>query len=487
MTGRPVALLVVAAAFAIAGCARSTAIEVHRATADPPCLVPVRDRDTLVGVALSGGGSRAALFAAGGLEALAGVRTPGGTSVLEEVAYVSSVSGGSLAASYYALNKPPRHVPALAPEGGVSPAYRAFFDRARGALAQDFEGALVRRHLSRLRWLNSSLAARSLFEVLHRDLLGETTMADLARREADGDGPGLIVNTTLYNNGRRLALTALPPAALRYDFFQDLHDSLRARGVPIEPTPLIAQRWEALLPLTPLDLHIDPCRVRLAGAVSASASFPPLIGPITLHVGGEDIYWHAGDGGLYENQGLESLLFLFLKQMQEGRARRALVITFDSSFPFSVGDRRLSQRARPFSLFTFDFSRVPSIMEERATTYQALFLRSLQLEGVIPDRRRLNVVFLRHTSARWRDDLADLPPVCRQEAPALTSAAAVVERIAEIPTRLRVPSACDRELLATAAHKLVAEHEPEIRAFLEGSGQFARGGETPPRPGPTGW
>jgi hypothetical protein len=108
----------------------------------------------------------------------------------------------------------------------------------------------------------------------------------------------------------------------------------------------------------------------VAGWVTASASFPPLVGPITLRVGDEPTYWHAGDGGLYENQGVESLLFLFLKQMQDRKIRRALLIAFDSSFPFSVGDRRLSRRAQPFSLRTFDFSRVPSIMEERATTYQ---------------------------------------------------------------------------------------------------------------------
>jgi len=42
----------------------------------------------------------------------------------------------------------------------------------------------------------------------------------------------------------------------------------------------------------------------------------------------------------------------------------------------------------------------------------------------------------------------------------------VRERIAEIPTRLGLPSACDRELLRAAAVKLVAEHRDEIVAFL---------------------
>jgi hypothetical protein len=43
---------------------------------------------------------------------------------------------------------------------------------------------------------------------------------------------------------------------------------------------------------------------------------------------------------------------------------------------------------------------------------------------------------------------------------------AVRERIAEIPTRLGPPSECDRQLLASAAAKLVAEHRGEIVEFL---------------------
>jgi hypothetical protein len=91
---------------------------------------------------------------------------------------------------------------------------------------------------------------------------------------------------------------------------------------------------------------------------------------MTLRVGDEEAYWQAGDGGLYENSGVESLSLLFLTQLQAKRIKRALIISFDSSFPFSVGERRLFRRSLPFSLLTFDFSRIPSIMEERATTYQ---------------------------------------------------------------------------------------------------------------------
>ncbi|MHC4608327.1 MAG: hypothetical protein ACYTAF_15560, partial [Planctomycetota bacterium] len=56
--------------------------------------------EDLVGVGVSGGGSRAAVFAAAGLEAL------WEHGVIENVTHLSSVSGGSIAASYFVANRP---------------------------------------------------------------------------------------------------------------------------------------------------------------------------------------------------------------------------------------------------------------------------------------------------------------------------------------------------------------------------------------------
>jgi predicted acylesterase/phospholipase RssA len=445
---------------------RARYIPVKRADAVASCQTAVPNRDVLLGVALSGGGSRAALFGAAGLEALARIQMPSGASLIDQISHLSSVSGGSIAAAYYAIKKPGREVKVLNADGTLSEAYRAFFERYRADLSQNFQASLIWRQLLSLRWVNSSLAARTLADIFAKRLYGAARMQDISAREKAGDSPGLIVNTTLYNNGRRLAVTTLPGEAFNYDFFEDLERSLQQRGRVMEPAANIRQRWELLRPMTPSEIHMDPCSLLLSGAVTASASFPPLIGPITLRIGEEDTYWHVGDGGLYENSGVESLLFLYLKQLQEKRAKRALVIAFDSSFPFSVGGRRLGLRSLPFSLLTFDFSRVPCIMEERVTTYQALFFRTLQLEGVFPDSKTITVVMLRHTDAKWSADLSDLPPVCRAEPEPPRTPEAVRERIAEIPTRLGPPSESDRQLLTTAAAKLVAEHRGEIVEFL---------------------
>ena len=103
--------VVVLGALVLMGCASAIAIRVPPAGPDTGCVTPDPDRDVLVGVALSGGGSRAALFWAAGLEALGRLPAPGGGSVLEQIAYLSSVSGGSVAATAYASQKPPRETP----------------------------------------------------------------------------------------------------------------------------------------------------------------------------------------------------------------------------------------------------------------------------------------------------------------------------------------------------------------------------------------
>src|SRR4029450_1983843 len=93
--------------------------------------VPEASPDWVAGLALSGGGSRAATFAAAVLEALARipVRDAGGQrSVLERVQDISSVSRGSRANGYFAARKPGRSEPILGSQGISPPDERVFND-----------------------------------------------------------------------------------------------------------------------------------------------------------------------------------------------------------------------------------------------------------------------------------------------------------------------------------------------------------------------
>src|SRR6185295_14660927 len=61
---------------------------------------------TIVGLAFSGGGTRAAAFSYGmlkGLEATPLPNDPSGRSMLDSVRFISGVSGGSITAAYYGL------------------------------------------------------------------------------------------------------------------------------------------------------------------------------------------------------------------------------------------------------------------------------------------------------------------------------------------------------------------------------------------------
>lgn len=219
----------------------------------------------------------------------------------------------------------------------MTQAYQTFFTDFQTKLAQDFQSALIWRQLGSGRFiLNSALAAQSLREILEESLLGPGTFADLAARQQSGDSPTLLINSTLYNNGRRFMFTTLTPDAAQYDFIADLDRSLISRGITRTYPEVMKKRWESLLPVSPLELQIDPCPLKVAVAVTASASFPPLVGPITFTVGDELDYWHTGDGGLYENLGLESLLFTFQKQIQDHKVRRALILAFNGVPSFSV-------------------------------------------------------------------------------------------------------------------------------------------------------
>jgi len=144
---------------------------------------------------------------------------------MKQAADLSSVSGGSVAPAYDASQKPPPGTPVRTADGALSDNYQTFFAGFRGTVTQDIEGALIGRQLSTFRWLNPSLAARSLLCSPNRC------------------SPRLIVNTTLYNNGRRLVFTTLRGHALRL-LLRPPAVPGRARHARGDPRPSRAARGE---------------------------------------------------------------------------------------------------------------------------------------------------------------------------------------------------------------------------------------------------
>ncbi|HEY7531563.1 MAG TPA: patatin-like phospholipase family protein [Nitrospiraceae bacterium] len=450
------------------GCVTSPVYTLHIPKTDQPtCTYPMKPKETLIGIAISGGGSRAALFGAAGLEALAKLQVGPGQSLLEDVSMISSVSGGSMATSYFASVKPKREVPVLTASGELSGEYQAFFAQYKETMNQDYEKPLLWRNLFRLRWFNPAWTAKSLSEYLNSQFLKDMTFQNVRERESSGDIPRLLINTTLYNDGRRFVITTLPHEQTQYDLLKDVSRSIGARPVSKESAELMRVKWASLQSVTPQELNLDLCPIQLGAAVAGSMSFPPVVGPITFKVEGEDRYWHAGDGGLSDNMGLESLATVALNALQQHAARRVLIIAFDSSFPFAVGSDRLDHFPEGFTLFNYDFSRIPGIMEERALAYRTLFFRTMAEQGVLPDESRFKFFQLRHIDAVWKDDMSELPESCKNEKVKLENPPMVKKRLASVVTRLWLKSDCDRDLVATAAAKLVEEKKDEILKFLQ--------------------
>jgi len=450
------------------GCVTSPVYTLHVPKADQPtCTYPMKQNKTLIGIAISGGGSRAALFGAAGLEALAKLQVGPAHSLLEDVSVISSVSGGSMATSYFAAVKPKREVPTLTASGELSTEYQTFFAQYKETMNQDYEKPLLWRNLLRLRWFNPAWTAKSLSEYLNSQFLKGMTFQNVRERESSGDIPRLLINTTLYNDGRRFVITTLPHEQTQYDLLKDVSRSVGARPLSKESAELMKVKWASLQSVTPQALNLDLCPIQLGAAVAGSMSFPPVVGPITFKVEGEDQYWHAGDGGLSDNMGLESLATVALNALQQNAVRRVVIIAFDSSFPFAVGSDRLDHFPEGFTLFNYDFSRIPGIMEERALAYRTLYFRTMAEQGVLPDESRLKFFQLRHIDAVWKDDMSDLPESCKNEKVKLENPPMVKKRLASVVTRLWLKSDCDRDLVATAAAKLVEENKGEILKFLQ--------------------
>lgn len=183
----------------------------------------------LVVVAFSGGGTRAAALAYGVLDQLAktAIRWEGRQKrLLDEVDIISSVSGGSYTAAYYALYRD-----------------RIFEDFERAFLKRDVQGEMVRKILAPF---NLARAASPTFgridlvaEYLDDELFGGGTFGDLVKAVRR---PFVLINASDMSLGTR------------FEFTQDQFDLLCS----------------------------DLSQLPLARAVAASSAVPVLFSPLTV-------------------------------------------------------------------------------------------------------------------------------------------------------------------------------------------------------------
>ena len=226
------------------------------------------EKENLVIVTFSGGGSRAASLGYGVLEQFqqTAVRpTEKGDTLLQNIDVVYGVSGGSVLAAYLAL------------EGQETiPKFKEFF------LKKNFQKKVINEvfSLSNVPRLTSPQFGRSdlLQEQLNLALYNGKTFADLARKRK---GPFAVINATDMTAGQKVSFTQ--------DFFD----------------------W----------LCVDLNDIEIARAVAASSAVPLIFSPITLNNHGGFCHAESKKAFLMQTQPGNRLLLNNFNAMQKRLAR----------------------------------------------------------------------------------------------------------------------------------------------------------------------
>ena len=283
-----------------------------------------RDPETLLLVAFSGGGTRAAAFSFGVLEALRETPIEGkgdGDRMLNRVDAISGVSGGSFTALAYALLGD-----------------RVFDEFPRRFLLRDVQGALIKEVLDPLHWpallagqtTRSDLAA----DFYDRVLFEGATYGDLARR----DGPMVVVSATDFTSGSRFTFTQGT-----FDFICADLSRMRlsvaataSSAVPIAFAPVTLRNWGGTCALSLPDWVTRPEQLGPVASLSLRQQLDTLL---ALQDSARQPWLHLVDGGVSDNLGLRSFLDLLeaiaarkdvRSELGLGRLRRVAVIVVNA-------------------------------------------------------------------------------------------------------------------------------------------------------------
>jgi NTE family protein len=334
-----------------------------------------QDRQNLVILAFSGGGTRAAAFSYGVLEALRDTEVigPAGRKVrlLDEVDVITGVSGGSFTALAYGLYGD-----------------ELFADYERRFLKRDVQGMLLAGVLSPSNWsaLWSEGWGRSeMAAAIYDDILfNGATFRDLDRQS----GPLIIASATDISTGSRVSFVQSD-----FDLMCSDLDSVplsraaaASSAVPLVLSPVTLNNYGGTCGLRPpawVEKLMDPAQsTRPAGrAVQRQKEMQ------MLQDGANRPYIHLVDGGISDNLGMRSILET-LEELEAARAAQRVT--------------RLDKVKR-LVLFVVNSLSTPKTDWDRKERPPNDVLILLKATGVPIDRYSYEAVeLLKDTTARWK-------------------------------------------------------------------------------------
>jgi NTE family protein len=429
------------------------------AVLDGTAAWPAARSDLLVFVAFSGGGKRSAAFAHGALRGLRDISVrPAGSAgwrMLDDVDYISGVSGGSFPAAHFGLYRE-----------------RHFETFGREFLKQDINAFIYGIYLFPWNWdwLANPLVGTNdyMAQVYDRLMFRGATFADLRRR-----GPPVIsVNATDITNEVSFPFLGGTFGALcsHLDSFPIARAVAASNGFPILFSPIT------------LENHAARCGgVRPPGAPPAAAAAPASLTSRRAELArlvnvyqdpAQTRFVHLMDGGIADNLALRGLLNVFISlgggdalyRETARRTRRILVISVDGE---SAPDRSLG-RQRVVSGIGQVFGAVSGTQID-AYNFETLAVATDQVAHLVQEFRRIRCAEGRAVNGRPCDDVqGQVVHVALSAIDDPTWRA----RLESIPTGLTIPDA-DVDALVEYGEQLVRQH-PVIRATA------AAAGENPP-------
>jgi len=233
-----------------------------------------RDHNYFIGLALSGGGSRAANFSASVMWELHKL------GVLKHVQYISAVSGSTLPAAYYVLFRED--------DRKWNP------EALQKVMSQSFESWAVLYALNPLRW-PKFLSAYDRTNVL-AEVFGDRVVDNKTFGEIPRDGPLLLLNATDAIHGRRFTFTDQSFDAIRSDL----------SSLPVA----VGMAASAAFPGALRYVTLRNFRLRNFQELQPPLGWDPLVKRSPQHYTIPK-YLHLIDGGVTDNLGLETLEALY--------------------------------------------------------------------------------------------------------------------------------------------------------------------------------
>lgn len=299
-------------------------------------LTELERRDSrFVGLAISGGGSRAANF---GAAVMLELQRRG---LLEQVDVISGVSGGTLPAVYYGLGE----------KAGP------FTEEAvRKAFGYDFQGSWIRRWFLPQNffryWFTDFTKSDIMVQVFNNRLYHHATFADLRRH------PKILLNATIRND------------STRFTFTDDRFEALRS----------------------------NLARYQVANAVNASSAFPGAFDDVTLQKYVEPPqYFHLFDGGPIDNLGVQALMEYLNRALAGTSLDRlfpdgCLIFVVDAtpgSLNEDLGRRQSSREGIDYFINTNAFDAVDTMLRESRRMLLSLMgipvgNQDQQIRGTLP-------------------------------------------------------------------------------------------------------